>query len=217
MVDQLGQLRLWKRRRVERQGVAPSVLKVTLHPHGTEQEETERDGGRAFQTIGDRPGATRRGHDSPGRAPSELGRRAAGVASGEAHTLVGRVGPEVHDPASTAIQVDLEGVSARVLIDARLVALVRGGVVEPRLGKLEHGGGREASATLQQIEEGKEAHGGWIVPFFTSLDKSALCLDKSAFGGHFTCISHRLEGSRYATGPSWDPRARRWPVVGAPT
>src|SRR3989454_9370757 len=76
MVDQLGQLRLWKRRRVERQRVAPRVLKVALHPHGTEQEETERDGGRAFQTIGDRPGATRRGHDSPGRAPHELGRRA---------------------------------------------------------------------------------------------------------------------------------------------
>src|SRR5207253_4938496 len=124
---------------------------------------------------------------------------------------------EVHDPASTAIQVDLERVASRVLIDARLVALVRGGVVEPRLGELEHRGGREGSATLQQIEEGKEAHGGWIVPFFTSLDKSALRLDKSAFGGHFTFTSHRLEGSRYATGPSCDPRARRWPVVGGPT
>src|SRR2546425_1370910 len=195
MVDQLGQLRLWKRRRVERQRVAPSVLKVALHPHGTEQEETERDGGRAFQTIGDRPGATRRGHDSPRRAPHELGRRAARITSGEAHTLVGRVGPEVHDPPVTAIQIDLKGVAARVLIDARLVAFVRGGVVEPRLGELE-----DRHASLQQTKQDPEVH-GWIVPFFTSLDKST-------FAGHFKYIP-LYRGQTYATGPSRRSRAPR--------
>src|SRR5207247_1986122 len=87
-----------------------------------QQKEPERDGGRAFQTIGDRPGTIRRGDDRPGRAPGEVGRRATRVARGEAHTLVRRVGPQVHDTPGTAIQVDLEGVAARVLIDARLVA-----------------------------------------------------------------------------------------------
>src|SRR3989442_15562362 len=107
MVDQLGQLRLWKRRRVERQRVAPRVLKVALHPHGTEQEETERDGGRAFQTREDRPGATRRGPDSSLQAPQAIARPAPRTTNGETHTPRGRVGPEAHAPPVPPLQIDM--------------------------------------------------------------------------------------------------------------
>src|SRR5205814_1198269 len=68
--------------------------------------------------------------------PSKLGGFPRRIAHAEAHALVGRVGPQVHH-ASAALQVNLEPVPARVLVHAGLVALVRGGVVEPRLRERE--------------------------------------------------------------------------------
>src|SRR2546430_13752931 len=76
--------------------------------------------------------SSRRTHDGGSRAPRELGRRAGRVTGREAGALVEGVGPEVHHAPLTAIQIDLEGVAARVPIHPRLVAFVRRGGVQPR-------------------------------------------------------------------------------------
>src|SRR5439155_8214088 len=89
-----------------------------------------------------------RTHDRGCRAPGELGWRPGRVTGREAGALVERVGPEVHHSPLAAIQIDLERVAARVPIHPCLVTLVRGGVVESRLGEDEirtHGVGWSAS------------------------------------------------------------------------
>src|SRR2546430_777271 len=139
-VDQLHQLGLWKRGRAEGQRVPGRVLEVPLHSHGAEQEETDGDRGGELQAIGHRPRAGRSRHDGLGRAPRQLGRLAARVAGGEARAFVGGVGPQLHDAAGRAFQVDLERVAARVLVDACRIAFIRGGVIEPRLREGEVGG-----------------------------------------------------------------------------
>src|SRR5439155_26858758 len=67
----------------------------------------------------------------------ELSRRTGRVTGRETGALVERVRPEVHHPPLAAVQIDLEGVAARVPIHPRFVALVRGGVVESGLGEGE--------------------------------------------------------------------------------
>ncbi len=133
VVDQLRQLGLRERRGVERQRIAGGILQVPLDPHGTEQEETNSHRRRQLQGIGYGAGLSRSRHDGAGRAPGQLGGPPARVTDREAHALVGRIGPQVHDASGVAFQVDLERVVARVLVDARRIAFVSGRVVEPRL------------------------------------------------------------------------------------
>jgi len=143
MLDQLQQLVLTERRRVERERIALPVAKVSLHAHGAQQEETDADHRGSLEAIGHRARAARRRplHHGSGRAPRELGGLAARVAHAEAHALVGRVGPQVHHPAS-AFHVHLERVAAGVLVDSGLIPFVGRGVVEPRLREGEVGGDR---------------------------------------------------------------------------
>src|SRR5256885_15942325 len=126
-------LRLRKCGCTEGQRVATRILEVPLNPHGAEQEETDSDRGRELQGIGHGPRVGRSRYDGAGRAPGQLGGPPARVTDGEAHALVGRIGPQVHDASGVAFQVDLERVVARVLGHPRVVAPVRGGVVEPTL------------------------------------------------------------------------------------
>src|SRR5438128_1946726 len=140
MVDQLRQLGLNEGGRVQGQRVVARILEVPLHAHGAEQEETDGDRGGELQAIGHRPRGGRSHHGRLGRAPRQLGRLAARVAGGEAHAFVGGVGPQLHDAAGRAFQVDLERVAARVLVDACRIAFIRGGVIEPRLREGEVGG-----------------------------------------------------------------------------
>ena len=170
VVDELEQLGLWKRRRVERQGVAALILEVALHAHRAEQEQPDGEWGRgpassapprAFQAVGHGAGPARRGDSGADRRPGERGGPARRVARREAHALVGGVRPEVHNAPGAAVQRDLEGVAVRVAIQTRRVALIRGGIVEPRLGEGEIGrDGIAAQRDLRGQDESEDAHFG---------------------------------------------------------
>ena len=134
------------------------VAKVSFHAHRAEQEETDPDRGRRLETVRQRPrvALARLRHGSSGGTPGELGGLARRITHGEADTLIGRIGPQVDHP-SGALQVDLEGVAARILVHAGLVAFIRGWVVEPRLREREVGGHRVASQRDRE-EHREERH-----------------------------------------------------------
>src|SRR5207253_9295615 len=137
VVNKVHQLGPRKRRRVEGQRIVAGVLEVPLHPHGAEQEETDSDRGGELQGIGHGPRVGRSRYEGAGRAPGQAGGLANRVTDGEAHALVGRIGPQVHYASGVAFQIDLERDVARVLVQPRVVALVRGRVVEPRIPQVE--------------------------------------------------------------------------------
>jgi hypothetical protein len=61
----------------------------------------------------------------------------------------------MHDSASTTVQIDLNGIPGGIAKESGLVSLVGGSIVEPRLGKREHG-----SDVARGSGQLKEQHGG---------------------------------------------------------
>ena len=162
--DQPDQLGLGKRRRAQGERIVPRIAEVPLHPHRAEEEESDQQGRGGLQPVGHRAPGAGAGHDRTRGAPREGGGPARRIPRGEPHALVGGVGPEVHDPAPPAIEVDLEGVPARVPVHPGLVSLVGGGVVDPRLGKGEVGRNRvRPEDNRRREQEYGEAHTGRIV------------------------------------------------------
>jgi len=63
---------------------------------------------------------------------------ARGIPRREPDALVEAVGQQLNDAAAARLDVDLDRVSLRVAIEARLIPLIRRGVVHSRLRIREH-------------------------------------------------------------------------------
>jgi hypothetical protein len=156
------------------------VLEVALDAHRAEEELADGDRGRVGRD------AVGEGAQAPGppdrRAapvPPERHRASRGVARGERGALVLGVGEHVHHAPLPGVEVHLHGVPRRVAEEARLVALVGGGVVDPGLREGQHRRDRAAGARrlrragpvvglrrgrgrrdLREEDEGERAHRG---------------------------------------------------------
>src|SRR5258705_4050449 len=181
-------VQLGERERAGRErGAMPFLIwKVALDPNRAEQEPTELHGGRVgCEAVLD--GTTPAGDPHPRAVAVPAQRRGApvAVARREAHAGVLGVGQQGDDAPLATVEVDLDGVGPGVPVEARLVALVGGGVVEAGLGEGED---RErlpgGSGELGQYREGEKVHGpDWLAGQGDVKERGRVLLDSANDGG----------------------------------
>src|ERR1700674_6068247 len=73
------------------------------------------------------------------RSPPEPNPLARSIPDGESNAFVHGIREEIYHAAAPRIEVDLNNVPLCIAEETRLIPLIRGGIVEPRLGEGEHG------------------------------------------------------------------------------
>ena len=150
-----------ERRLGECGALATRVLQVALHSHRPEEEPSDGDARRVGdQTVLEHAHASRTPDARSVAGPPQRGGSAGAVARGETDALVLRVREQMDDALRARVEIDLHRVARRIAEEARLIARVCGRVVEPGLGKREHGADRRGRRReLRQQHEGGEDHG----------------------------------------------------------